>query len=47
MGALGLLLRELIEIDSGNGGFNEWVEPLGELLKWLASDDASTAEPGV
>lgn len=32
--ALALLIREIIEIDS----LDPWLEPLGELLKWVASD---------
>lgn len=47
MGTLGLLVREIAELDNKvKDGFNEWVEPIGELIKWTGSEEAGTAEAG-
>jgi len=44
MGALGLLVREIAELDNKvKDGFNEWVEPIGELIKWTGSEETGTA----
>lgn len=40
---LGLLVREVLEID----GVEPWVEPLGELMKWAASDELSPMRAGI
>jgi hypothetical protein len=48
MGALGLFVREVIELDSqAKDGFAEWVEPMGEFIRWMGADDSPTvAEAG-
>ena len=46
LAALGLLLREVVEKDNENGNFEEWIEPLGELIKWMGSEEEGTADSG-
>lgn len=41
--ALGLLIREMIEIDS----IDPWLEPFGELLSWVSSDESAIVEAGI
>jgi hypothetical protein len=41
--ALGLLIREIVEVD----GLEPWMEPFGELLKWMASEDHEVVEAGI
>lgn len=44
LGSLGLFIREIIELDNKvKDGFKEWIDPLGELIKWMASEEAGTA----
>ena len=40
---LGLLIREIIEIDS----IDPWLEPFGELLNWVSSDESAIVEAGI
>lgn len=43
VGALALLAREIIEMD----GAEPWVEPLGELIKWAASEELPAMLAGI
>jgi hypothetical protein len=41
--ALGLLIREIVEIDS----LDPWLEPFTELLSWVSSDEPAIVEAGI
>lgn len=44
MGTLGLLIREILELDNKvKDGFNEWIDPMGEMIKWMGLDEG----PGI
>jgi hypothetical protein len=39
MSALGFIIRQILELDSQvKDGFNEWIDPLNEMIKWMGSD---------
>jgi hypothetical protein len=41
MGALGFLIRQILELDNQvKDGFNEWIDPLSEMIKWMGSDES-------
>lgn len=37
------LIREILELD----GCSNWLEPLGEMVQWMATDDLKQMEAGV
>lgn len=38
-----VIIRDMISVD----GVTNWLEPLGQLVKWMATDDIKQMEAGV